>query len=194
MNLQIPDFSGLRKSERDFSGLYVTGERKKWRNHIRSQADAIQSIIESLVEKTKSSEKVAASLRRVRTSIAVRLNPGDADDNDLLKDLDELINKSKTNATEEISKASNLVVEDISWMLKHDWNRVKHEARPIWYFWKSDVKVDRRNKKVTKPLVVCDAIKAYVVVFLVSTILIVGVAGLTWEWSWLSSKFLNTFK
>lgn len=190
MSIEMPDFSGLRKSERDFFGQYVIGERQKWRDHIRDQADAIQLIVESIVDTSESKKEAAASLRKIRTSIAVRLNPGDADDNDLLKALDELIGKCKTIGHDELVD-SKTVIEKISWLLKHDWNRVKHETRPIWHFWKFEEKVDRRNGKVTEHSVMCDAIKGalitLVVIFVLAAAVLVGFAGLKWEWGWLSS-------
>lgn len=195
MSAEMPDFLGLRESERDFFGQYVIGERQKWRDHIRDQADAIQFIVESIGDtpetKPESVKKAAASLRKIRTSIAVRLNPGDANDKDLLQALDELIGKCKTIGHDELVD-SKTVIEKISWLLKHDWNRVKHETRPIWHFWKSEEKVDRRNGKVTEPSVVCDAIKGasitLVVIFVLAAAVLVGFAGLKWEWGWLSSK------
>lgn len=192
MSTEMPDFSGLRKSERDFFGQYVIGERQKWRDHIRNQADAIQFVVESIGDTPESRKEAAASLRKIRASIAVRLNPGDADDNDLLKALDELIGKSKceTIGFDEFVNGSKAAIEKISWLLKHDWNRVKHEARPIWHFWKFDEEVDRRNRKVatTKPSVLCDTIKSLIVFFVLAAAVLVGLAGLKWEWQLLSPK------
>lgn len=192
MSTEMPDFSGLRKSERDFFGQYVIGERQKWRDHIRDQADAIQFIVESIGDTPESKSEVrkeaAASLRKIRTSIAVRLNPGDTDDNDLLKALDELIGKCKTISSDELVNESKTVIEGISWLLKHDWNRVKQEARPIWHFWKSDKKVDRRNRKITEPSVMCDAIKGLFTLAIIFVLAVAGSAGLKWEWQLLSPK------
>jgi len=188
MGIEIPDFFGLRKSERDFFGQYVIGERQKWRDHIRDQADAIQFIVESIGDTPELKKEAAASLRKIRTSIAVRLNPGDADDKDLLNALDDLIGKCRTTGSDELVKESKTIIEKISWLLKHDWNRVKHEARPIWHFWKSDEKVERRSGKVTEPSVVCDTIKGLIVVFVLAAVVLAGFAGLKWEWGLLSPK------
>lgn len=191
MNGEMPDFFRLRKSERDFFGLYVIGERQKWRDHIRDQADAIQLIVESIGDGQESRKEAAASLRKIRTSIAVRLNPGDADDKDLLDALDVLIGKCISISPDELVKDSKTVLEEISWLLKHDWNRVKYEARPIWHFWKSEEKVHRRDRNVTKPSAVCDAIKGLIklgVVFVLAAAVLAGFAGLKWEWGLISPK------
>lgn len=194
MSIEMPDFSGLRKSERDFFGQYVIGERQKWRDHIRDQADVIQFIVESIGDTPESNsmsrKKAAASLRIIRTSIAVRINPGDANDNDLLAELDKLIDKCKCEKIcfDEFINGSRAVIDKISWLLKHDWNRVKHEAQPIWHFWKSDEKVDRRNREVTKSSVVCNAIERLITLTVVLVIVVAVFAGLNWEWQLLSPK------
>ena len=182
----MPDFAGLRKSERDFFGQYVTGERQKWRDHIRDQAAAIQLIVESIVDTPESKKAAAASLRKCRTSIAVRLNPGDADDNNLLRVLDDLIGKSKAIAPGELEHDSRKVIEEISWLLKHDWNRVKSEAHPIWYFWKSVEKVDRRNKRIVETSIFCDATGGLISLTAAFMLAVALFAGLKWEWKWLS--------
>jgi hypothetical protein len=188
MSAEISDFLGLRKSERDFFGQYVIGERQKWRDHIRDQADAIQFVVESIGDTPESNKKAATSLRKIRTSIAVRLNPGDADDKDLLDALDVLIGKCISVCSDELVKDSKTVLEEISWLLKHDWNRVKYEARPIWHFWKSEEKVNRRDRKVTKSSVVCDAIKGLITLGVIFVLAVAVLAGLKWEWEWLSPK------
>ena len=191
MSTEMPDLLVLRKSERDFFGQYVIGERQKWRDHIRDQADAIQFIVESIGDtpesKSEAMKEAAASLRKIRTSIAVRLNPGDADGKDLLLKLDELIGKCKTISPGELVD-SKTVIEEISWLLRHDWNRVKHEARPIWHFWKSEKKVDRRNRKITEPSAVCDAIKGLFTLAIIFMLAVAGFAGLKLEWQLLSPK------
>lgn len=189
MSIEMPDLPGLRKSEREFFGQYVIAERQKWRDFIRKQADKIQHIVESVDGAEDSKKKAAASLRKVRTAIAVRVNPDDCDknaDKKLMTALDDLIVNCQTVDRDALVAKSKTVIEEISWLLKHDWERVKYEARPIWHLWNRKKEVDRINRTVPCSSELLDAalnMFKWVVFFAIT----VGViAGLQREWNWLA--------
>lgn len=95
---------------------YVTEERQKWREEIRKAAVDLRRI--GSYDKGKGFN----SIEEAKTYFQVRLNPYDEEDKELLK----LICKGENG----MIPAENLdeLSDAISYLLKHDWERVKQEA------------------------------------------------------------------
>jgi len=98
---------------------YVTEERQKWRKELREAAVELRRIGKN--EKWDGFKTVAEA----KTFFQIRLNPRDLEDRKLLN----MIKEQEWEQEEKIS-AENLdkLSEAISWLLKHDWERVKQEA------------------------------------------------------------------
>ncbi len=96
---------------------YITEERKHWREKIR------ELTIE--VSKTNDIKKI----KGLKTDFRVRLNP--VDDLDILDYMNRMENKDHS-----INEEQRLNFEkSIAALLKHDWERVKYEARPQIKLW-----------------------------------------------------------
>lgn len=98
---------------------YVTEERQKWRKELREAAVELRRIGKN--EKWDGFKTVAEA----KTFFQIRLNPRDLEDRKLLN----MIKEQEWEQEEKIS-AENLdkLSEAISWLLKHDWERVKQET------------------------------------------------------------------
>ncbi len=118
---------------------YVTEERQRWREELRAAAVELRRIGNADKAKEKKEDKeqdkekgrVCASdirfetVAEAKTFFQVRLNPYDDEDNELLK----LIVKQEGEQEEKISDENlNYLSKAISYLLKHDWERVKQET------------------------------------------------------------------
>ena len=152
MSVEMPDLPGLRKSEREFYGQYVVGERQRWRDYVRTQVEEIQDIVSSVIAQGGASKVDVAAIRKIRAALAVRLTPElNKPDKKLLKKMDVLLSCIAGYKKEDkLLESLNEVVDGISWLLKEDWERVKYEARPIWRAFEPKRKVDRENGTIAK--------------------------------------------
>jgi hypothetical protein len=100
-------------SERRIAMENVTQERTKWREKIRELSAAYQTLI--LVD-----EGHDGKLRELKATFSLRVNPHDADDQRLL----QLLSENNTEMADEF-------IQRVSLLLKHDWERAKHEAS-LW--------------------------------------------------------------
>ncbi|MED4780947.1 hypothetical protein [Brevibacillus choshinensis] len=91
---------------------HITEERKSWRETIRKISEEI----------IKLSSKEQATI--VLANMITRLNPDDEEDQKIIDQLKVLI----SDPTNEDVKYE--VLNRISWLLKHDWERAKLEAKP----------------------------------------------------------------
>lgn len=91
---------------------YITDERKKWRDDIRK-------ITEEMYLKEP-------DYMSIRTKLKIRLNPLDSKDEVIIDKLDSLIDGNYDDRKCETVKKN--IVEMISKLLKHDWERAKQEA------------------------------------------------------------------
>ena len=110
----ITAFLAFKKDDKSNQLKHITDERKEWRVKIRK-----------LVVKFLEDESInlsEAKLRRIRTEIAINLNPTDDEDNYILKLMDDYIINQSNELHVEISKA-------FATLLKHDWERAKNEAK-----------------------------------------------------------------
>lgn len=114
----LTSWFGKTSSDKSIQIENVTKERKEWRDRIRV-----------LVVETASAfhDKKADQLKQIEAELIVRLNPGDQEDVEALECFKKLRINWKDSDLEEFS-------DRISFLLKHDWERVKREcstARPF---------------------------------------------------------------
>lgn len=116
----------LRTSERKILIENVTLERAKWRAKIRELAGSLESAARN---------RDTGSLALLRTQVALNVNPFDPEDRAILDTIDGL------RAVSVVTDAQVLELSDrLSLLLKHDWDRAKHEAQP----WFHKTKLPRR--------------------------------------------------
>jgi hypothetical protein len=109
----------LRTSERKIAIENITQLRTLWRDKVRENALEVTSAY-----RYKNSTK----LIDLYVTFQLILNPEDDDDLSILDTLWEM------QADESDSNLSIVFSEKLSQLLKHDWERAKIEAKPIWYF------------------------------------------------------------
>jgi hypothetical protein len=109
----------LRTSERKIAIENITQLRTLWRDKVRENALEVTSAY-----RYKNSTK----LIDLYVTFQLILNPEDDDDLSILDTLWEM------QANESDSNLSIVFSEKLSQLLKHDWERAKIEAKPIWYF------------------------------------------------------------
>ena len=105
----------LRVSERRIAIENITQERAKWREKIRSNsAEACAAI----------SASDHRAISRLQSAFSLLLNPHDAEDRAIVQSIvpsNDLLDQSKE------------FTDRIALLLKHDWERAKHEARPRFF-------------------------------------------------------------
>ena len=103
--------AGINKSiaNRENYHNYITKERQKWREDIRSYVEELYK------------SDCDYDYKLLKTKFEVRLNPNDEYDKKILTLFDKLI-KTKDN------KIKGRIVTEVSHLLKYDWERVKREA------------------------------------------------------------------
>ncbi len=114
----VAGFVALRSGERQIQIENVTQERAKWREKIRvKSAEVHQAAVENNLTK----------INQAHLEFSLSLNPFDQEDNDILAAIVAL--KNHGTLEEKMSEFSGRV----ALLLKHDWERAKHEAKP-WFF------------------------------------------------------------
>ncbi|WP_085276212.1 hypothetical protein [Pseudogulbenkiania subflava] len=108
----------LRTNERKINIENVTQERAKWRGAIRALADG-------LVKATREGDNQA--IEYFCTQLSLNVNPFDNEDKGLIQAVKQLT------TTENKDYQLSEVIDRISLLLKHDWERAKRESRP-WFF------------------------------------------------------------
>jgi hypothetical protein len=97
-------------SERHLASENVIQERKNWREHVREIAAQVYDAINC-------GESDANKFRELRAKLALRLNPHDADDQEILA----LVAPGDATRAEEFNRR-------VALLLKHDWERAKRDA------------------------------------------------------------------
>lgn len=123
----IAGLISLRSSERKIQIENITQERAKWREKIRSNA---------LFVHQAASSGDNAKLSELHLSFLLLLNPFDKEDQAILEAITAL------GLTQNVGPRLPEFAGRVSYLLKHDWDRAKHEAKP-WPF--------RRGEPVRKP-------------------------------------------
>lgn len=109
----------LRTSERKIEIENITKERAKWREKIRENAYLVRQAA------TRTDTSRTERLSDLRLTFELLLNPRDPEDLGILSCIDTLKNENDESHLFEFSKR-------VSYLLKHDWERAKCEAKP-WY-------------------------------------------------------------
>ena len=103
---------GKLKSDKQIRIENITKERKEWRDRLRVL----------LVDLTLAFDKKdRRAIRAIESELIIRLNPEDPNDIDILNMFPELYENWNEEKLRELS-------DRISYLLKHDWERVKIEA------------------------------------------------------------------
>jgi len=105
-----------RNAERTIQVENITQERAKWRHRLRKKTAEIHTAFEA-------DPKDIASLKSIHSQLSVNLNPFDDEDAKILKLL-AILCEDDSNET----VVQELIIR-ISLLLKHDWERAKHEVR-----------------------------------------------------------------
>jgi len=128
----------LRTTERKIAIENITQQRKLWRDKVREKALEVISAYQS---------ENSTKLIELYVEFQLILNPEDDDDQSILDTLWAMQTKAdNSNISIEFS-------EKLSLLLKHDWERAKREAKPVWYFWGKPVRKsynEFKSKRDTK--------------------------------------------
>lgn len=100
------------KSDRQISIENITQERKEWRVRLRE-------LLVELVDAVDKKDRVVA--RKIEAELIVRLNPEDPNDLRILELFPQIYESWSEDALRELS-------DRVSYLLKHDWERVKGEV------------------------------------------------------------------
>jgi len=109
----------LRTSERKIAIENITQQRQLWREKIRNIALRI---------KTSHQESDKIGLHSQYIELQLLLNPSDSDDKSILDTVWKMIESKNSEGGYHVELG-----EKLSLLLKHDWERAKREAKPIWF-------------------------------------------------------------
>jgi hypothetical protein len=114
----VAGFVSRRNSERMIQTEHITRERAKWRDKIRCIARQVREA---------ATEPDLSKLEGLRLDLSLNLNPLDKEDQEILSVICEISksDRSAPNVQEFFDR--------LGLLLKHDWDRAKHEAKP-WPF------------------------------------------------------------
>lgn len=101
------------KSDRQISIENITQERKEWRVRLRE-------LLVELVDAVDKKDRVIA--RKIEAELIVRLNPEDPNDLKILELFPHIYESWSEDTLRELS-------DRVSYLLKHDWERVKGEVK-----------------------------------------------------------------
>ena len=116
----VAGFVALRSGERKIQIENVTQERAKWREKIR-----IKSVEVHQAAIGNNPVKIA----ELQLEFSLNLNPFDQEDKEMLTVIAALNDRSTLEA-----KLREFSVR-VALLLKHDWERAKHEAKPWFFRW-----------------------------------------------------------
>lgn len=115
----IGSFFSLRKDERAVEIEQITKERTKWRDNMRKLTEEIVSTYHDNNQQAEQ-KKVAT----IRARLATSLSPKCEHDKQIVQHFDDLFSGKKNDI--------DVFVRRIAMLLKHDWERVKWECKPIY--------------------------------------------------------------
>lgn len=128
----------LRTTERKIAIENITQQRQLWRDKVREKA----------LETSKAyKDNDGLKLKELYGEFQLILNPEDSNDKSILDTLWDMQDEDeKGDLTIEFT-------EKLSLLLKHDWERAKLEAKPVWHFWGKPIRTpyrDFNNKRYEK--------------------------------------------
>lgn len=118
----VSGFVSLRASERKIQIENITQERAKWREKIRLNAEKVHQ-----AAGIKSAEDRKIPLSELRLVFELLLNPTDPEDVAIIRCIEGL-----SNCTEPDKRLPEFS-RRVAYLLKHDWERAKKEAKPWWW-------------------------------------------------------------
>ena len=108
-------------TEKNYQLQHIVEERKKWRESIRTEMQKV------------SADLNVENLIALKTFLFLRINPTTAKNNkdkEIIYTLDQLIQIAKNDVNSEtVTKKWNILLEQVSKLLKHDWERSKEEVK-----------------------------------------------------------------
>jgi hypothetical protein len=123
----VTGYASRRSSERAIQIENITKERAKWRDKIRCQALEVQRA---------ATEKDRAKLAELRLGFCLNLNPLDKEDCAIITVI------SRFSESGQVDEKSLLEFSDrLALLLKHDWERAKHEAKLFPFRRKAPVRI-----------------------------------------------------
>jgi hypothetical protein len=122
----------LRTSERKIAIENITQQRQLWREKIRDLSLKIKSSY-------KSGNKDELNAQYVEMQLL--LNPLDRDDKCILDTIWAMLEEAES------AKLHIVLAEKLSLLLKHDWERAKLEAKPVWYMFHKVKRVPYEKSK-----------------------------------------------
>lgn len=163
--------AGVYGAEKEQFAKAVTAERKEWRDKIRELTKNVSLLVHSPgLEQTKKID-----LEIIYTEFSIRLNPGDEHDKKLLECLRKTIDSSDTQQQKNFKEFQNEVI----WLLKEDWERVKKETEPIWklgFLSFTKKTVDRKTKQISKKTDILNVING--VLFYFPKVIFIGLSSI----------------
>lgn len=106
---------------------YITEERQKWREQIRElSVDFLSHPFKK--DGTKAADIDILFLKRIRSNIALRLNPDDVEDKKILEKMNNYIMLFENNNSIEAQLVNGQIEIAFAHLLKHDWERAKQES------------------------------------------------------------------
>ncbi|WP_162540666.1 MULTISPECIES: hypothetical protein [Aeromonas] len=114
----VAGFVTLRTTERKIAIENITQQRQIWRDKVRDKAKSVTETFDN---------KNISQLSILTTEFSHLLNPLEDEDNKIINLISGF--KSGDFSTDKHSE----FVKRIALLLKHDWERAKHEAKP-WFF------------------------------------------------------------
>ena len=112
----------FKSGERKIEIENITEQRKQWREKIRELSLHIKDAYES-----DSNDK----LEKLYVELKLSLNPTDNNDHEILKTLWNLIYSTESKSYKR--DVYFTLIDQISLLLKHDWERAKSEAKPSFF-------------------------------------------------------------
>ena len=112
----------FKTGERKIEIENITEQRKHWREKIRKL---------SLQIKDASESSDFDKLEKLYVELKLLLNPTDKNDQDILRTLWSLLPNTKSNLDKK--EVYFTFIDQMSLLLKHDWERAKNEAKPSFF-------------------------------------------------------------
>lgn len=112
----------------------IVKERRDWREHIRKLS---REFICSTNNIPYCGDKNPKILRIIYHDMQVRLNPTDNHDKEILRTMKKIMDDYPCNSEESENRRKRDIEEfsvRVSHLLKHDWERAKHESRTLSLF------------------------------------------------------------
>lgn len=126
----VASLVSLRSSERRIQIENVTQERAKWREKIRLKSTEVhRAALDNNLQR----------LAELHLEFALNLNPFHQEDRDILKVIESMRARDTMDA-----KLSEFSCR-IALLLKHDWDRAKHEAKPLLFRWHAPERTSYAN-------------------------------------------------